>query len=1077
MATELLNRCLKRWQIMRSFNCLDPSTKLYTHTLVEASAGTGKTFAIEHLVVRFVLDGIPIESILVVTFTIAATKELRQRIGSCLSSALLALKEQNSAGIAYLQALINLDSESRFKASLLLEKALLDLEQASICTIHSFCFKALDKAGRIYAELAEDESVDYKGFFLSKIKQLLNTGSLKEAILPASFARLVKAHQFSFDKLYSALIEHIASSSSKEPLYNLVDLSRALKKEVSVLKNLLPVEVEALMDFKGLFSKEKQLKPTFKEQINALAGKSFDDVLQVLVGEKESLIPLLSAANLKKGKALDSALEEMEQSAQRLWKHLEKLRDTRVTFLQLASYCKCHIEKDPASYSHYSPDHLIVSMKKAVEEEAFVEEVASNFDVAIIDEFQDTDGSQWDIFSALFVKRRAKALFLVGDPKQSIYSFRKADLSIFYQAKKQVDEVVYLDTNYRSSVPLQNALNAMFSHTPSWLDSPTIELPFVEVKAGGSNEVSSLHDGKKEIHFPLYKASSKGKKTWPSSDIESEVIFPFLAREVAQLNQEGIAFEKMAILIKDRFALSRLSSYFTSCQIPFKVQRAGSLFETAAFDFFSQLIIAIAEEGKEGSLEAVMMHCFISSPCSDHRVQISAVNWKTFFIRAHRLWIESGFYKAMAFLMSEPINGQVDLAQLFHIKGLTYHFMQISSSLDQCYALFKQHVVSPNRMKTFLVTESHHFLTLEKVQVPRGGGRGVALMTTFMSKGLEFDVVFPIDLMHRKSGKTTFVRIHGRQEPFDPDNHEHLRQLEEEKAERLRQLYVAMTRAKKRLYLPFVVDEAIEGVVQARRSSLELFLPSSDLEGFIKKIGASFHYLEKSSLPKPLSLKKNIGPEKKKCALDATLLQPRYIESFSSLAQPPSFEVEKLFVEETGLPPGKKTGTFLHFILEQMIREKHYRQVGSKASKAWLKHCVQNSDYSEHLSEIEAIVQAVFTFPILKTPLEKLAAENLCPELSFTFKEKEIALTGFIDLVVLMDKKVFIIDWKSNTLPGYKKSDLVKEVAHHQYDLQARIYRAALLQSLRGKGLNLSFGGTYYVFLRGLKENQGVIKL
>ena len=439
---------------------------------------------------------------------------------------------------------------------------------------------------------------------------------------------------------------------------------------------------------------------------------------------------------------------------------LEPLRDSRQTFLHLASLCQKALEKDPHTEVHMSPDDLVQKMRKALEDEQIASQLAEKFDVAIIDEFQDTDADQWAIFSTLFIKRRAKAFFLVGDPKQSIYSFRKADISLFYQAKEEMDHLASLDTNYRSSACLNTLLNRLFTLNTSWLNMPERSLAYQSVSISPMAEETPFNDGKKALHFCLYKESSKSKKSWPTPVFEREVLFPFIAKEALHLHKtEGVPFDKMAVLVKDRFSKNRLASYLAKCCIPYKIGQGSSLFDTPTFDFFSLALLAVLEKGSFGTLEALLTHPFNLSfeedACKKH------------LVKAHKMWESQGFAKAMAMLFYERISEQGSIERALIEQELTEATAQLHDILSQCYLNFAEQVSSMKGMKHFLIHESHHFLTLEKTCKVPDQSVGVQIMTTFMSKGLEFDVVFPIALLYRHQAKTQFVRYKGQLVPFD----------------------------------------------------------------------------------------------------------------------------------------------------------------------------------------------------------------------------------------------------------------------------------------------------------------------
>src|SRR5690606_27148022 len=100
----------------------------------------------------------------------------------------------------------------------------------------------------------------------------------------------------------------------------------------------------------------------------------------------------------------------------------------------------------------FNNDELLLQMRRSVDVTAFAQSVRGKYQAALIDEFQDTDAVQWEIFQKIFLTPSLRSIFLVGDPKQSIYRFRKADVYTYFSAKNLLgdDHVYYLDTNYRS---------------------------------------------------------------------------------------------------------------------------------------------------------------------------------------------------------------------------------------------------------------------------------------------------------------------------------------------------------------------------------------------------------------------------------------------------------------------------------------------------------------------------------------------------------------------------------------------------------------------------------------------------
>ena len=115
--------------------------------------------------------------------------------------------------------------------------------------------------------------------------------------------------------------------------------------------------------------------------------------------------------------------------------------------------------------------------------------LSESFEAALIDEFQDTDPVQFEIFSELFGKNQKHWLYLIGDPKQSIYRFRGADLEAYFAFAKRTKAVKYsLDTNYRATTPLVESVNAFFSESEKPFLHPELSFVSVEPNRGGQSD-------------------------------------------------------------------------------------------------------------------------------------------------------------------------------------------------------------------------------------------------------------------------------------------------------------------------------------------------------------------------------------------------------------------------------------------------------------------------------------------------------------------------------------------------------------------------------------------------------------
>lgn len=369
-----------------------PSEALLTPSLLEASAGTGKTFSIKHLVLRLVVEhDIAVDKILVVTFTRAATAELSMRIREHFADALRFLAGEQSAeateGLVVDQAAAwEKSGITRDDALKRLRIALGNFDNAAIYTIHGFCKKMLDThafsaSANFSPELMADDAA-----FRTRVRE--------------------------------------------DFLRRWLDRAIARDPDDVAARQLLTEGIE----WDRILSELKKT-PASTVNLNVRQSKSEDK---------------LTAADWFGEEAVRAFVREAPGELKRL--------------------------KEEAGTIVY--DDLLIRMWETIEAEGsadvrpFVDSVRHAYRAVLIDEFQDTDPVQYEVFRKLFLpddyreSRAGCALFFVGDPKQAIYSFRSADLNTYFRAREDVKArglLASLPTNYRSSPALVHAVNTLFT--------------------------------------------------------------------------------------------------------------------------------------------------------------------------------------------------------------------------------------------------------------------------------------------------------------------------------------------------------------------------------------------------------------------------------------------------------------------------------------------------------------------------------------------------------------------------------------------------------------------------------------
>lgn len=673
-----------------------------------------------------------------------------------------------------------------------------------------------------------------------------------------------------------------------------------------------------------------------------------------------------------------------------------------------------------------SPDGILKKMALALQKPDFTQCVRHKYKAVIVDEFQDTDPIQFNIFNELFLKNKGCLVYFVGDPKQSIYGFRSADLYTYLAAAQLFSNIAHLDTNFRSTPSFVHALNFLFSKAHGWNCLPKSEtpLPFFPVKAG-RQDILDLEDGKGAVHFFLGKTSLGRGRKWPTLDFEEKILFPNLVNEINHLK---LPLSQMVILVKDRFQAERLQTFLQMYQLPSSIKR--SLTETSGFQMMKDLLVLLKNPRSIKAMNTVLALKALGMECRKKMEELLEIKEFSPFMRQ---FIET-------FQISDP------------------EFLQLTELLieeeegDPFSTLQKLERLSPDEEP--------------RLQVKELDENKISIMTLFASKGLEFEIVFALALASRH--------------PTEEED------FEEKDAEKMRQLYVALTRAKKRVYIPLIFDESGKKVPLGSASPIELFaarwerqwtfnelyqkLPlkveyATTLEQFQKECSVTFEWL-KETIPS------NFASEAKNPLIPPVYphfsFKENYLVSFTSLAKKQHKEGSPIILpdEKTihALPVGSETGTLIHAILEEIF-ENGFKDI----EQIVLKNSITLPGWEiVLLKQIESL---------LKLPLDGFCLLDLkeyMVEMEFLFPREDQTIKGFADLVFCYEGKYYILDWKSNWLgPNdtfYNEDNLKKSMEENDYYLQAKLYAEALERYVKlfdTRPFDTLFGGAFYVFIRG----------
>ncbi|MDH4322046.1 MAG: UvrD-helicase domain-containing protein, partial [Desulfobulbaceae bacterium] len=449
---------------------LDPRTapdKLFGVHLVEASAGTGKTYTITSLYLRLLLERqlLP-EQILVVTFTEAATKELGDRIRARLRDCLAVFEGEESADpfLAHLAG--------RFKGNALAHAALVNgirsMDLAAIYTIHGFCRRVLEECAFESGTLFETEFLANDADLLQQvIDDYWRTRSPGWSPLLIAYLYAMGCHS---DSLFADLREPVARALTDGMaallLPTAADSTAVDEAGLAALLDLWRTEREeivALLADKALSSA--------KDNYSAANVAAWSAALDRFAADQQAPLPILSLQKFAAG-ALAQATKKNKQTPQhRFFDLADRLLATlehahQALRREVIEYAVAELPVRKREQGVLTFDDLLSNVRQGLLGPGGAEmaaRLAKRFPAALIDEFQDTDPVQFAIFQRIYPQAPNTAMFLIGDPKQAIYSFRGADIFTYLAAAAGTGNRYTLETNYRSEPALIAALNHLFT--------------------------------------------------------------------------------------------------------------------------------------------------------------------------------------------------------------------------------------------------------------------------------------------------------------------------------------------------------------------------------------------------------------------------------------------------------------------------------------------------------------------------------------------------------------------------------------------------------------------------------------
>ena len=802
---------------------LDPlRLPLQGERLIEASAGTGKTYTIAALYLRLLLGlggtaafprPLSVEELLVVTFTEAATAELRGRIRANIHELRIACLRQSTDNPLYASLLEEIADKQQAAQWLLLAERQMD--EASVFTIHGFCQRMLSlnafESGMLFEQqLIEDES----------------------ELRYQACADFWRRHCYPLQRDIAEAVH--ALWKGPEELLRAID--RYLQGEAPVIKSPPPADETLASRHEKIVTQIATLKQKWNESVGEIVSileNSGIDRKKFNRGNQGKWIDKISAwaQEETRGYQLPDALEKFSQRfltertkadgivpEHPLFVAIESLLAEPLTLNDLMitramTEIRETVAREKRRRGELGFDDMLSRLDAALcseNGEALAAAIRTRFPVAMIDEFQDTDPQQYRIFRRIWRQQPNTALLLIGDPKQAIYAFRGADIFTYMKARSEVAAHYTLETNWRSAPGMVESVNTLFKQ----MDAAFMfrEIPFQPVKFAEKNASLRFElNGVTQPAMNLWLLDGEGCgvgdyqsamaqhcaaqiRDWLSAGARGEAVLwrgkqanPVKASDITVL----VRSRQEAALVRDALTLLNIPSVYLS--------NRDSVFETLEAQEMLWLLQAVLAPERESTLRSALASAMMGLNARD----IDALNndeeaWDNVveeFAHYRERWQKRGVMAMLRELMAKrqiaenmlaTAGGERRLTDILHISEL---LQEAGTQLESEHALVRwlsQQIADPNS------NSSSQQMRLESDK------HLVQIVTIHKSKGLEYPLVWlPFIANYRVQDQAFYHDRDSFEAVLDLSKAESSVELAEAErlAEDLRLLYVALTRS------------------------------------------------------------------------------------------------------------------------------------------------------------------------------------------------------------------------------------------------------------------------------------------
>lgn len=1099
---------------MREFKKFDAQkVPLEGSNLIEASAGTGKTYSIAILVLRLILEReLSIKEVLMVTFTKAAVAELEERIRLFVRQAYRVSRKEEIKD-ATIDLLVN-DAIARLgeeEVCTKLKDAVLFLDETSVLTIHSFCQQTLHEFAFETKQLFGAELLqDTAAILEEEVNKFWRKNVTK---IPAELLNKIIHCGFSKKQISTVVGEHIGGkkymvyeaeenySLREEDQSNLLENLDQLIEEEAELRRILEEQVcDNTLDLKLISERNRYAKAsvlplidTPAEFLNLIWEKRGTGYIQKLY--EELLVGLTDC---------DAVLQKRNELLQQ---HIRKIYCLAIREISTG------VELFKRANNQLSFDDLIVNLHGALEQNQAILSAClqRKYKAVFIDEFQDTDRLQYEIFEKAF--GQDTILFYIGDPKQSIYAWRKADIFTYFKAKEKAENIYSMNNNYRSSASLIDAMNVFFNPNEDFdafhFEHEEQKINYINVESPSPNTKGQLLFSDDEVvPMTIVELSNKSE----ICEAVARNVLELLANNNWTIEANGkprkINPSDIGILVRGNKEGQDIKFKLAALGIPAVTIGDAKVLQSEESRYLQYLLEAVSDISR-----ATINKALLTPFTGFNEAQIIRLDDEETIERFRKyksVWEKDGIYTALHAFIADYAVKKVLMENNVYGERIITNLYQIIEILHKVQTTKK---LSPVELISWLKRGREGMETSgdEYEQRIESDEEAVKIVTIHKSKGLEYQIVFAPFLDLEVSSRRTHCSfrdsntgeyVSGEKSQLDPlQKAEYERQLEQENR---RLIYVAITRA---VCKCFIYKNNAK-----RNSSLGYFVSAAKIAN-----SPLIEFLDAVKDDNDLHYPRMTPPmeEVVRGPVDFKLLEQNWRKmSYTMLSSEHQYSLKNrggVYATEydnfvfSQLRNGVKTGNMLHYIFENIhfndssrwayvIERAAERFMPGQAESVipmltqMLNH-VMNTQLSfmderfklSDVSRFNCIHEFEFDFRVSSfnvAKLRSLAEENLDINIKDR-SELEGIMNGKIDLFFQHDGKYYVLDWKSNflgdVLEDYGSDKVAAAMNENNYHLQHLLYTLAIKKYLESRipdfDYETQFGGAIYLFVRGLRAD------